>query len=286
MKKNIILFITFSIGLSIFLYPIITNYISYQNGLWQIKTYEKSVQGISEEDYSSILLEAKKYNKELIENYEKIIEDEKGYYNQINIPNTDIMGYIYIEKLNIDLPIYHGMEDAVLQVGIGHFQGSSLPIGGENTHSALLGHRGLPTAKLFTHLDKLKIGDNFTIKILKEKLFYKVDQIEIVEPDEVLEKLKIEENKDLVTLVTCTPYGINTERLLVRGIRTDEVETSRTNIEKIFNKNYNKNILTIVTIIVLTIVIISIIITSLHQKNKKGKKVKKESNEIYKKYFN
>ncbi len=282
MKKNIILFITFSIGLSIFLYPIITNYISYQNGLWQIKTYEKSIQGISEEDYSSILLEAKKYNKELIENYEKIIEDEKGYYNQINIPNTDIMGYIYIEKLNIDLPIYHGMEDAVLQVGIGHFQGSSLPIGGENTHSALLGHRGLPTAKLFTHLDKLKIGDNFTIKILKEKLFYKVDQIEIVEPDEVLEKLKIEENKDLVTLVTCTPYGINTERLLVRGIRTDEVETSRTNIEKIFNKN----ILTIVTIIVLTIVIISIIITSLHQKNKKGKKVKKESNEIYKKYFN
>lgn len=286
MKKNIILFITFSIGLSIFLYPIITNYISYQNGLWQIKTYEKSIQGISEEDYSSILLEAKKYNKELIENYEKIIEDEKGYYNQINIQNTDIMGYIYIEKLNIDLPIYHGMEDAVLQVGIGHFQGSSLPIGGENTHSALLGHRGLPTAKLFTHLDKLKIGDNFTIKILKEKLFYKVDQIEIVEPDEVLEKLKIEENKDLVTLVTCTPYGINTERLLVRGIRTDEVETSRTNIEKIFNKNYNKNILTIVTIIVLTIVIISIIITSLHQKNKKGKKVKKESNEIYKKYFN
>lgn len=286
MKKNIILFITFSIGLSIFLYPIITKYISYQNGLWQIKTYEKSIQGISEEDYSSILLEAKKYNKELIENYEKIIEDEKGYYNQINIPNTDIMGYIYIEKLNIDLPIYHGMEDAVLQVGIGHFQGSSLPIGGENTHSALLGHRGLPTAKLFTHLDKLKIGDNFTIKILKEKLFYKVDQIEIVEPDEVLEKLKIEENKDLVTLVTCTPYGINTERLLVRGIRTDEVETSRTNIEKIFNKNYNKNILTIVTIIVLTIVIISIIMTSLHQKNKKGKKVKKESNEIYKKYFN
>lgn len=286
MKKNIILFITFSIGLSIFLYPIITNYISYQNGLWQIKTYEKSVQGISEEDYSSILVEAKKYNNELIENYEKIIEDEKGYYNQINIPNTDIMGYIYIEKLNIDLPIYHGMEDAVLQVGIGHFQGSSLPIGGENTHSALLGHRGLPTAKLFTHLDKLKIGDNFTIKILKEKLFYKVDQIEIVEPDEVLEKLKIEENKDLVTLVTCTPYGINTERLLVRGIRTDEVETSKTNIEKIFNKNYNKNILTIVTIIVVTIIIISIIITSLHQKNKKGKKVKKESNEIYKKYFN
>ena len=286
MKKNIILFITFSIGLSIFLYPIITNYISYQNGLWQIKTYEKSIQGISEEDYSSILVEAKKYNKELIENYEKIIEDEKGYYNQINIPNTDIMGYIYIEKLNIDLPIYHGMEDAVLQVGIGHFQGSSLPIGGENTHSALLGHRGLPTAKLFTHLDKLKIGDNFIIKILKEKLFYKVDQIEIVEPDEVLEKLKIEENKDLVTLVTCTPYGINTERLLVRGIRTDEVETSKTNIEKIFNKNYNKNILTIVTIIVVTIIIISIIITSLHQKNKKGKKVKKESNEIYKKYFN
>ena len=121
---------------------------------------------------------------------------------------------------------------------------------------------------------------------MKEKLFYKVDQIEIVEPDEVLEKLKIEENKDLVTLVTCTPYGINTERLLVRGIRTDEVETSKTNIEKIFNKNYNKNILTIVTIIVVTIIIISIIITSLHQKNKKGKKVKKESNEIYKKYFN
>lgn len=266
MKKNIILFIAFLIGLSIFLYPIITGYISYQNGLWQIRTYEKSIENIPEEDYSDIILEAQKYNKDLTQDYSNIISNEDKYYNQINISNTDIMGYIYIEKLNVDLPIYHGMEDGVLQVGIGHFPASSLPIGGDGTHAVLLGHRGLPTAKLFTHLDKLELGDVFTIKILKEKLLYEVDQILVVEPDEVFDHIKIEEDKDQITLVTCTPYGINTHRLLVRGTRTQEEVKE---IEEIFNKNYRNNILILVTIIVVFIIIISTVITVLHQKHKK-----------------
>ena len=184
------------------------------------------------------------------------------------------MWYIYIEKLNIDLPIYHVMEDCILQVGIGHFPASSLPIGGTGTHSALLGHRGLPTAKLFTHLDKLELGDIFTIKILKEKLLYKVDQILVVEPDEVFDHIKIEEGKDQITLITCTPYGINTHRLLVRGTRTQEEVKE---IEEIFNKNYRNNILIIVTIIVIVIIILSTIITILHQKHKKYSKEKRKN---------
>ena len=148
----------------------------------------------------------------------------------------------------------------------GHFPASSLPIGGDGTHAVLLGHRGLPTAKLFTHLDKLELGDVFTIKILKEKLLYKVDQILVVEPDEVFDHIKIEEDKDQITLVTCTPYGINTHRLLVRGTRTQEEVKE---IEEIFNKNYRNNILILVTIIVVFIIIISTVITVLHQKHKK-----------------
>ncbi len=269
--KNILLFIIFLIGLSIFLYPIITGYISYQNGLWKIKMYEQGINEISVEDYTNYLEAAHKYNEELYEG--KVVEDDdEDYLKQLKVPNTDIMGYIYIKKLNIDLPIYHTVDEAVLQVGIGHLPVSSLPVGGNSTHSVLMGHRGLPTAKLFTNLDRMEIGNTFVLKVLREKYYYKVDEIQVVEPDKVTDEIEIEESKDQVTLITCTPYGINSHRLLIRGVRTeDQIEDD--DLQTILNKNYKNNILIIVTIIVCTIILISTIITLMHER-----KIKKENN--------
>lgn len=263
--KNVLLFIIFLIGLSIFLYPIVTGYISYQNGLWKIKMYEQGINEISVEDYSQYLENAHQYNEELYNDFGKTTSDEERYYNQLKIPNTDIMGYIYIKKLNLDLPIYHSVDEAVLQVGIGHLPVSSLPVGGNSTHAVLMGHRGLPTAKLFTNLDRMEIGNTFVLKVLREKYYYKVDEIQVVEPDKVTDEIDIEENKDQVTLITCTPYGINSHRLLIRGVRTeDQIEDD--DLETILNKNYKNNILIIVTIIVCAIILISTIITLMHQR--------------------
>lgn len=269
--KNSVLFIIFLIGLSIFLYPVITGYISYQNGLWKIKMYEQGINEISVEDYSQYLEKAHQYNEELFEG--KVVEDaDEDYLSQLKVPNTDIMGYIYIKKLNLDLPIYHTVDEAVLQVGIGHLPISSLPVGGSSTHAVLMGHRGLPTAKLFTNLDRMEIGNTFVLKVLREKYYYKVDEIQVVEPDKVTDEIEIEENKDQVTLITCTPYGINSHRLLIRGVRTeDQIEDD--DLETILNKNYKNNILIIVTIIVCAIILISTIITLMHQR-----KIKKDKN--------
>lgn len=270
--KNVLLFIIFLIGLSIFLYPIVTGYISYQNGLWKIKMYEQGINEISVEDYSEYLEKAHQYNEELYNDFGKTTSDEERYYNQLKIPNTDIMGYIYIKKLNLDLPIYHSVDEAVLQVGIGHLPASSLPVGGNSTHAVLMGHRGLPTAKLFTNLDRMEIGNTFVLKVLREKYYYKVDEIQVVEPDKVTDEIEIEENKDQVTLITCTPYGINSHRLLIRGVRTeDQIEDD--DLETILNKNYKNNILIIVTIIVCAIILVSTIITLMHQR-----KIKKDIN--------
>lgn len=267
--KNILLFITFLIGLSIFLYPIVTGFLSYQDGLEKIKIYERNATEIKEEDYTEIIANAHKYNTDLITKGEMMLDEEERYYNQLNVVNADIMGYIYIEKLNIDLPVYHGIEEETLQVGVGHFQGSSLPVGGYGTHCALFGHRGLPTSKLFTNLDKLRDGDIFVLKILKEKLYYKVDQIVVIEPDEIWDYIGIEQNRDLVTLVTCTPYGINTQRLLIRGTRTTE---QMHDIENIFNKNYRNNILIIITLFLIVIIIISAVVMKIHQRSKRQRR--------------
>ncbi len=266
--KNIVLFIIFLIGLSIFLYPIVTGYISYQNGLWKIKMYEQSINEIAVEDYSDILEKAHEYNNELYNNFGATTADEDKYYNQLKIPNTDIMGYIYIKKLNLDLPIYHSVDESVLQVGIGHLPVSSLPVGGHSTHAVLMGHRGLPTAKLFTNLDRMEIGNTFVLKVLREKYYYQVDDIQVVEPDDVTDKIEIEEGKDQVTLITCTPYGINSHRLLIRGERIDDL-IEDDDLDTILNKNYKNNILIIVTIIVCAIILISTIITLMHERKRK-----------------
>ena len=168
-------------------------------------------------DYSSYFEKAMAYN-EKIKRHIKINENE--YENQLNVDNSGIMGYIEIPKIDVKLPIFHGVDSSVLQIGIGHLKETTLPIGGKGTHSALSGHRGLPSAKLFTELDELEIGDTFNIYILDKSLSYQIDNIIVVEPNDA-SSLGIIPDKDYVTLITCTPYGINTQRLLVRGTRVE-----------------------------------------------------------------
>ena len=223
---NIITALIFIAGLAVLLYPTISD---YYNSLLQgqaITMYDETLSTMSEEDYSAMLEQAASYNRELASSsamdWRLSDSDLSMYHSLLNPLNGSygMMGHIEIEKLGVDLPIYHTVEDTVLQVGVGHIPGSSLPIGGEGTHSVLSGHRGLPTSKLFTELDKMQEGDLFFLHILNEQLAYEVDQIRVVLPDQVSE-LKIEEGKDLCTLVTCTPYAINSHRLLVRGHRID-----------------------------------------------------------------
>lgn len=217
---DLILVIVFIIGFSLLMYPIITTYVSKNKQNKVINEYINNIEKISDEEAKKMLDEANNYNTMLLaKGYKDLSVDGKKYNDILKTNTTDIMGYIEIEKLKVKLPIYHGVEDSTLQVGVGHWERSSFPVGGIGTHSVLMGHRGLPTSKLFTNLDKMKEGDSFKIHILKDELLYKVDQIKIVEPHE-LNDLKTTIDKDYVTLVTCTPYGINSHRLLVRGIRT------------------------------------------------------------------
>lgn len=229
MKKNwtmLVLVIVFALGLCLLLYPSVSNYVNSFHSSRVISSYEEQLSKMTPEDYKSYVKDAEDYNTKLAGMGSKWVlsEKEQKEYNQLlNIGGVGVMGYIEIEKLNVSLPIYHGTSEEVLQVGVGHLAGSSLPVGGESTHAVLSGHRGLPSAKLFTHLDKLVEGDFFVLHIMNETLTYEVDQILIVEPDDT-SALGITEGKDYVTLVTCTPYGINTHRLLVRGHRVSNMK--------------------------------------------------------------
>ena len=228
MKKNkvkIILIVSFLLGLFALIYPPISQYWNSKYQTKVITDYEKMFSTLEEEDYSQMFVEAENYNNELFNLEFPLIQYKNilGYNELINVNNSGILGYISIKKIKIELPIYHGTSSSVLNVGVGHLEGSSLPIGGINTHSVLSAHRGLPSAKLFTNLNKLEIGDIFEIIVLDRKLTYQVDNIFIIEPNDV-SKLEIEEGKDYVTLMTCTPYGINSHRLLVRGSRIENEE--------------------------------------------------------------
>ena len=236
LKKKIITFcaaVLFLTALGLTLYPLLSNYVN-QKYASKIQT---AYQVLIQQTDDSILQEAKQraiaYNLAIIPgtadaySEEALLSAAKNYDDQLDIAGNGIMGYVEIPKIQVNLPIYHGTEDPVLQVAIGHLEWSSLPVGGESTHCVLSGHRGLPSAKLFTNLDKLREGDIFLLRILDEVLTYEVDQILIVEPQEV-EALQIVEGQDYCTLVTCTPYGINTHRLLVRGHRIDNVEEAKT----------------------------------------------------------
>ena len=218
---TILLVFVFLTGVALILYPTFADWWNSFHQSRAVASYMDSVSALDTEQYEEILAEADAYNQKLAETgilWTLDEEQEKEYNNQLNVNDSGIMGYIDIPKINITLPIYHGIDEEVLQVAIGHIAGSSLPVGGKNTHCIVSGHRGLPSARLFTDLDKLVDGDTFTMTVLNRTVTYQVDQIRIVEPTD-LSDLLIEEGKDYCTLVTCTPYGINTHRLLVRGHR-------------------------------------------------------------------
>ena len=232
MKKNsstIILLIVFVLGLSLLLYPSFSNYWNSFTSSKAIGSYAEQVAELDEDRYQHLWQSAYDYNQSLRSRPNPyVLTDElaETYYSLLDVGGTGVMGYIEIPTLTVSLPVYHGTSDAVLQIAVGHLEWTSLPVGGEGTHCVLSGHRGLPSAKLFTHLDKLVVGDTFILRILDEILTYEVDQILIVEPNDV-SALHIEEGKDLCTLVTCTPYGVNSHRLLVRGHRVENAEEAK-----------------------------------------------------------
>ena len=230
MKKKhistIIIALIFLAGLGFLLYPTVSNLWNRAHQSRAIATYTKQVEKLDDSQNKEMLKAARKYNKSLLkksDHWKLSKKDKKKYESLLDVSGTGIMGYIEVPKIDCSLPIYHGTDEGALQIAIGHLEGSSLPVGGQSTHCVLSGHRGLPSARLFTDLDQMEEGDIFILNILGRKLAYEVDQIKVVLPEEMSD-LEIEEGKDLCTLVTCTPYGINTHRLLVRGHRTKYVE--------------------------------------------------------------
>lgn len=225
-KKGInttaLLIIVFLVGLSVMLYPTISNHWNERTQTKAIIDYEKMLANIKPEDYTAYFKAAEEYNERLSKLGYPLIDFEKveGYEETLDVTGTGMMGYLTIDKINLELPVYHGTEDNVLSIAVGHLKGSSLPVGGESTHSVVSAHRGLPTALLFTNLDHMEIGDTFYFTILDRVITYQVDQIKVVQPEEA-QDLVIESGEDYCTLLTCTPYGINTERLLVRGKRIE-----------------------------------------------------------------
>jgi sortase A len=218
---NILICVIGLVGAGLLAYPSVADWWNSFHQSRAVAAYAQAVSEMDEETYDRLLGEAEAYNRKLAETgilWTMSKKQMKEYDALLNINDTGIMGYIDIPKINIQLPIYHGTDEAVLQIAIGHIAGSSLPIGGKNTHCIVSGHRGLPSAKLFTDIDKMSEGDVFTMTVLDRTVTYEVDQVRIVEPTN-LSDLQIVEGKDYCTLVTCTPYGINTHRLLVRGHR-------------------------------------------------------------------
>lgn len=224
MKKKfttVLLVVILLVGLAIMLYPTVSDYYNSFHQSRAIANYAEEVANIDEETYRKLWSEAVAYNASLVgrSNPFYLTDEEREVYNSIlNYSGNGIMGYISVPKIECELPIYHSTEESVLQIAIGHIEGSSVPVGGESTHCVLSGHRGLPSAKLFTHLDRMELGDTFLLQVLDETLTYQVDQIRIVLPSE-MQDIYIEKGQDYCTLVTCTPYGVNSHRLLVRGHR-------------------------------------------------------------------
>ena len=224
--STIILTVIFLVGLGVMLYPTVSDYWNSFHQTRAIANYDAVVAELDETDYEALFQAAEEYNEKLrglgapFSEHEELSE---LYYSVLDVAGNGIIGYINIPKINVNLPIYHGTSDSVLNVAAGHLEGSSLPIGGEARHSVLSAHRGLPSAKLFTDLDELEVADIFTITVLNQVLTYEVDQILIVEPTQ-MEALNVAAGQDYCTLLTCTPYGINSHRMLVRGHRVENID--------------------------------------------------------------
>ena len=280
MKKHlstIIVALIFICGLSLFLYPTISNYYNQYLNKKLIGEYKQTFSEIKPEQSSKAMEEAKLYN----ENKNNQSELEKlglTYESVLNVANNGIMGYIEIPKISVSLVIYHSIEEDVLQDGIGHVPESHLPIGGKSTHCVLAGHTGLPSAKLLTNIDHLKIGDRFYIHTLNEVLEYQIDDVSVVEPDEV-SRLNVVSGKDYVTLVTCTPYGVNSHRLLVRGIRVDGANLDA-NTDLVQNDVFNVDMKYLITISLVLLAVIGFVTYRLVIFKRKNKNFEKERRRI------
>lgn len=274
MKKHlptILMIFVFLVGLAIMLYPVVSNAINIRHQSVAVVKYSEMVSELSDETISDVLSKAADYNERLRKTVNHFFEPEQvtGYESTLLVNDSNIMATINIERIGVNLSIYHGTSDYVLNQAVGHLEGTSLPIGGESTHSVLVAHRGLPSAKLFTDLDKLEEGDIFKINVPGQELLYCVDQILVVEPDEV-DQLQIVEGQDYCTLLTCTPYGINTHRLLVRGIRISSPEE----VETLYVKSNAKvidpiRVAPFVAVPLLVLLVIAVFIGSGRKHNKK-----------------
>ena len=224
-KTVIFLTLGFLVGICILLYPAVSDYWNSKTQSRAIVNYESVLNQMDSKDYSAVFEKAHAYNDELYKTKNPLLNynNLSGYYEALNVTGNGMIGYLKIDRIGVELPIYHGTSESVLSRGVGHLEGTSLPVGGENTHSVMSAHRGLPSAKLFTDLDRVEKGDTFQIIVLDQVLTYQVDFIKVIEPTDVSD-LQIIEGGDYCTLFTCTPYGINTHRLLVRGIRIETIK--------------------------------------------------------------
>lgn len=219
--STIIAILVFITGLSLLLYPTVSNYWNSKHQTAVVANYSKKIEKMDDQDKQAAIDSAISYNSGLVSNSGRFTPSDSDlslYKSLLNADGTGMMGYITIPEIRCKLAIYHSVDDSVLQVGVGHLEGSSLPVGGSSTHCVISGHRGLPSARLFTDIDRLEKGDLFYLHVYGKVLAYEVDKISVVEPEDY-GPLEIEEGKDLCTLLTCTPYGINTQRLMVRGHR-------------------------------------------------------------------
>lgn len=276
MKKlsTVLLIATFVAGLSLLLYPTVSNYWNTLHASRAVATYVDAVQNMGEDKRREMLQKAIDYNKSLTSDNQRLTISSarrREYESILDVDGNGMIGYIEIPNVNITLPVYHGTNDDVLQIAVGHLDWTSLPVGGTSTHCVLSGHRGLPSAKLFTNLDQVKEGDTFVIRVLDEVLMYEVDQIRIVEPAAV-DDLMIENGKDYCTLVTCTPYGVNSHRLLVRGHRVEnESESIRVTSEAI----QIEPLIVAPAIAIPTLIIIFVLLIASSNKKKKKQKSQK-----------
>lgn len=265
---TLILVLALITGIGLLLYPSVSNWWNQVHQSNVVMEYASAVSDMNAKQYKKMLSEAKAYNRRLSETgaiWSMTAAQKKEYDSILNVDGHGAMGYIRIPKINVELPIYHGTDDSVLQSSIGHLAGTSLPVGGKGTHTVLSGHRGLPSAMLFTDLDRLKEGDTFTITVLDRTITYEVDQIRIVEPTD-LSSLQIEEGKDLCTLVTCTPYGINTQRLLVRGHRIPNANGDAQVIAEALQVPPAYIALAVVIVVLLVLIVYSF--TQMHRRRK------------------
>lgn len=256
--STIVMLSLFFIGLSVLLYPSISSYWNSKTQSQVVESYESMMKGMSDEDVDAIFEAAEAYNASLgqlefpLRDYSLV----ENYQQTLDLNRQGMMGYISIDSIGVELPIYHTVSDSVLSHATGHMEGSSLPIGGESTHAVLSAHRGLPNAKLFTDLNKVQVGDTFTITIMDTVILYQVDQILTVTPDNTAD-IQIVEGKDYCTLLTCTPYGLNTHRLLVRGTRIDTITEKQAYVG---NEAYQIDTLIVTPIVALPILLVLILI--------------------------